>query len=111
MNTLISIILPNYSDVEPRFAPASRIKIGTFKVVPKGFKLGERFLKIVFDNAFRYAVDEIYVTAFQRTPDQDRLLRLLEDWGFRQHGTKNGPAGIERVLVRDYRPQFDSADP
>jgi len=27
-----------------------------------GFKLGERFLKIVFDNALQQKVDEIYVT-------------------------------------------------
>ena len=39
----------NYSDLSPTFTPAKRLKIGTFKVVANGVKLGERFLKIVFD--------------------------------------------------------------
>jgi hypothetical protein len=43
----------NYGDIEPRFKPKRRLKIGTFKVELNGYKLGERFLKIVFDNAIR----------------------------------------------------------
>lgn len=35
----------NYSDIQPRFQPRRRLKIGTFKVEMNGFKLGERFLK------------------------------------------------------------------
>jgi hypothetical protein len=58
----------DYSDISPHFARALRLKIGTFKVISNGFKLGERFLKIAFDNAHRYEVEEIYVTAFCRTP-------------------------------------------
>jgi predicted nucleic acid-binding protein len=49
----------DYSDISPAFKRAQRLKIGTFKVVSNGFKLGERFLKIVFDNALRYGVSEI----------------------------------------------------
>jgi predicted nucleic acid-binding protein len=98
----------DYSDISPVFDRAQRLKIGTFKVVSNGFKIGERFLKIIFDNALRYRVDEIYVTAFRRTGDQDRLIRVLEDWGFGHHGTK---AGHEGVYVRNFRPQVDSADP
>jgi len=101
----------DYSDISPTFSRASRLKIGTLKVVSNGFKLGERFLKIVFDNAHRYHVDEIYVTAFRRTPEEDRLIRLLEDWGFVGHGTKTSLAGTEQVFVRNFRPSFDSADP
>lgn len=101
----------DYSDIDSRFAPASRLKIGTFKVVSNGFKLGERFLKVVFDNALRHEVDEIYVTAFRHTPEQDRLIRLLEDWGFRYHGNKTSVDGTEQVFVRDFRPDFDAADP
>lgn len=101
----------DYSDIEPRFPPAPRLKIGTFKVVSNGFKLGERFLKIAFDNALRYQVDEIYVTAFRQSPEQDRLIRLLEDWGFVRHGTKTTEAGSEQVLVRDFHPTFDANDP
>lgn len=101
----------NYSDISPQFTRASRLKIGTFKVISNGFKVGERFLKIVFDNAHRYEADEIYVTAFRIKPEQDRLIRLLEDWGFRYHGTKTSQAGTEQVFVRDFRRRFDTIDP
>lgn len=101
----------DYSDIAPPFGRASRLKIGTFKVVSNGYKLGERFLKIVFDNALQYGVDEIYVTIFRNTSDQDRLFRLLQDWGFTEYGTKTTTAGTETVLVRDFRPAMDAADP
>lgn len=100
-----------YSDVAPVLKPASRLKIGTFKVVSNGFKLGERFLKIVFDNALRYGVEEIYVTIFRRRPEQDRLIRLLEDWRFFHHGVKTSSAGSEEVYVRNFRPHIDAEDP
>jgi hypothetical protein len=98
----------NYGDINPPFKRAQRLKVGTFKVVSNGHKLGERFLKIVFDNALRSNVSAIYVTIFRRTVDQVRLIRLLEDWGFVYHGTKNQ---IEEVFVRDFRPRVDSKDP
>lgn len=101
----------NYSDISPGFTRAPRLKIGTFKVLTNGYKLGERFLKIAFDNAVRFKVDEIYVTAFRRTSEQDRLIRMLEDWGFARHGTKTSRGGTEQVYVRDFRPRFDEADP
>ncbi len=86
----------DYSDISPVFSRKRRLKIGTFKVTLNGFKLGERFLKIVFDNAMRYHVDEIYVTIFDRTLEQQRLISLLEDFGFSHHGHKEE----ELVLVR-----------
>lgn len=102
----------DYSDISPPLHRAQRLKIGTFKVVSNGYKLGERFLKIVFDNALQYRVDEVYVTAFRRTADQDRLIRLLEEWGFVFHGTKGGFGNdAEGVYVRDFRPQVDTSDP
>ncbi|MEO8051985.1 MAG: PIN domain-containing protein [Acidobacteriota bacterium] len=101
----------NYGDIEPRFKPKRRLKIGTFKVELNGYKLGERFLKIVFDNAIRQNVDEIYVTIFPRTIEQQRLIKLLEDFGFREHGTKTNAYGTEAVYVRDITPKFDAQDP
>ncbi len=102
----------NYSDIVPGFAPKKRLKIGTFKVISNGYKLGERFLKIIFDNALRYNVAEIYVTIFERSDDQDRLIFLLEDWGFQRHGVKRSPTGDEEiVLVRDFSRQADRANP
>jgi hypothetical protein len=101
----------NYSDIEPRFAGKRRLKIGTFKVEMNGFKLGERFLKIIFDNALRQDVEEIYVTIFLNTEGQQRLVRLLQDFGFVEHGTKTGAYGKEAVLVRDMRPSFEVKAP
>lgn len=101
----------NYSDIEPIFKPRRRLKIGTFKVELNGYKLGERFLKIVFDNAVRQKVDEIYVTIFPRRVDQQRLIALLEDFGFKAYGTKNNSYGTETVYVRDMARRFDANDP
>jgi hypothetical protein len=101
----------NYSDIAPAFTSANRLKIGTLKVVSNGFKIGERFLKIVFDNALRYRVDEIYVTVFRRRAEHEALVRFLEDWGFARHGTKTSLAGTEDVFVRDFRPRIDATDP
>ncbi|PHI18197.1 hypothetical protein CEQ90_19250 [Lewinellaceae bacterium SD302] len=79
----------NYSDIQPVFPEKKRLKIGTLKVVSTGFKLGERFIKIISDNALQYNVDEIYVTLFDRTDPQRRLIQLLEEWGFLHYGVKN----------------------
>jgi hypothetical protein len=100
-----------YADIAPVFQRKRRLKIGSFKVAQYGFKLGERFLKIVFDNALRLAVDEIYVTAFSRTVEQQSLLALLEGWGFAGAGTKNSGYGDEAVFVRPFAPQASRACP
>jgi predicted nucleic acid-binding protein len=64
----------NYSEIAPTFGPKKRLKIGTFKVISNGVRIGERFLKIIFDNARLYKVDEIYVTIFDNRPE---LLSLI----------------------------------
>jgi len=100
-----------YADIKPAFAPKRRLKIGTFKVAMNGFKLGERFLKIVFDNAIQQKVNEIYVTIFNKDADQERLIELLLDWGFQKHGVKTTSSGEEQVLVRDLTPRADALHP
>lgn len=97
----------NYSDIIPPFKPKRRLKIGTFKVVSNGVRLGERFLKIIIDNAIQYKVEEIYVTIFEKSDEQKRLINLLEDWGFNRYGEKGG----ESVFVRDFRPSFNIDNP
>ncbi|MBF0329951.1 MAG: hypothetical protein HQL10_12395 [Nitrospirae bacterium] len=101
----------NYSDIAPVLAPKKRLKIGTFKVISNGYKLGERFLKIVFDNALRNNVDEIYVTIFHTREEHIRLIGLIEDWGFRYHGIKHSPSGDEKVFTKDFRPPPESENP
>lgn len=92
----------SYADIKPSFDQKKRLKIGTFKVTSTGYKLGERFLKIIFDNAIANMVDEIYVTIFDKRDEQRRLIALLEEWGFKYWGEKNTKNGIERVFVRDF---------
>lgn len=87
----------DYSDIEPPVARKRRLKIGSFKVSLNGSRLGERFIKIVFDNALRFKVDEIYVTIFNKRIEQQRLINLLEEYGFTLHGHKNGE---ELVYIR-----------
>ncbi|HLK31142.1 MAG TPA: PIN domain-containing protein [Puia sp.] len=92
----------NYSDITPIFQKRKRLKIGTFKVTSNGIKLGERFLKIIFDNARQYKVDEIYVTIFDKRPEQLRLISLLEDYGFKNYGIKKSISDEEKVYVRNF---------
>src|ERR1035441_5028261 len=96
-----------YGDIEPGFKPKRRLKIGTFRVELNGYRLGERFLKIVFDNALLQKVDEVYVTIFPRTIEQQRLIKILEDFGFKVDGVKVHAYGEEVVYVRDMTPRFD----
>ena len=94
----------NYSNINPQFSSKRRLKIGTFKVISNGFRLGERFMKIIFDNALKNHVQEIYVTVYDKRPEQRRLIDLLEQWGFVLWGTKGEG---ELVYVRDFSPQFN----
>lgn len=94
--------LEDYSNIYPSFTPKRRLKIGTFKVISNGFRLGERFIKIIFDNAIKNHVQEIYVTIYDKRPEQSRLIKLLETWGFSLWGKK----GKEHVYVRDFSPRF-----
>lgn len=101
----------NYLNINPLFFPKKRLKIGTFKVTSNGFKLGERFLKIIFDNAIQYKVDEVYVTIFNKRQEQQRLINLLEEWGFVYHGIKTTDSGLENVYVRDVKREADAENP
>ncbi len=100
-----------YSDIIPAFSKKRRLKIGTFKVTLNGFRLGERFVKIVFDNAVRNKVDEIYVTIFKKRPDQQRLVNLLEEFGFVEHGIKKNNYGEEFVYVKNMSKGFNDQNP
>lgn len=93
----------NYSNINPQFSAKRRLKVGTFKVISNGFRLGERFVKIIFDNALKNQVQEIYVTIYNKRPEQRKLIELLEQWGFVLWGKK----GEELVYVRDFSPKFD----
>lgn len=101
----------NYSDIDPPLTKKKRLKIGTFKVTLNGFRLGERFLKIVFDNALHFGVDEIYVTIFDKRIEQQRLINLLEEYGFYYHGHKKGPGGEELVYIKSFVRAVNRSNP
>lgn len=101
----------DYGNIYPAFFPKKRLKVGTFKVIDNGIRLGERFLKIIFDHALKFHVEEIYVTTFNRTEEQHRLVNLLKEWGFEYHGTKTTANGREEVYIRDFTPKFNVENP
>lgn len=84
-------------DVQPKLATAKRLKVGTFKIEAHGTKLGDRFVKKIFDHATHEDVDEIYVTVFAKHAP---LISLLTRYGFEQKATKPSINGTELVLVR-----------
>lgn len=91
-----------YSDINPVLSPKRRLKVGTFKIERTGFRLGERFLKIIFDNAKKYDVEEIYVTLFEDKREGVKQLKtIMEQWGFVKHGYKsNGEAVLIKTLEK-----------
>ena len=101
----------NYADIEPPFTPKRRLKVGTFKVESTGFRLGERFVKIIFDNALQRKVDEIYVTLFTDRGELVALEELLHRWGFASHGIKHYGKKEEKVLVKHLRAMTGGTTP
>lgn len=98
-----------YLQMTPVLLPKRRLKVGTFKIDSTGFRLGERFLKIIFDNALKRGVDEIYVTLFENKRDDVRQLKdLMERWGFCRHGYKDNG---ELVLVKSLEKYDDIKTP
>jgi predicted nucleic acid-binding protein len=100
-----------YPEIVPTFSRKKRLKVGTFKAALNRYLLGERLMKVVFDNAIRYEVDEIYVTIFEKRLEQRWLIKLLQDFGFAHHGIKQNKNGDESVYVRDLKKRFDPKHP
>lgn len=80
------------TDVTPHIS-APCLKIGTLKIDAHGTRLGERFIKIIFDELRKAGLNLAYVTVF---PEQTGLIGLFKKYGFVLHGTK----GEEVVYVK-----------
>ncbi len=89
-----------YPYMQPAFLPKRRLKVGTFKVESTGFRLGERFIKIIFDNALKRDVDEIYVTLFEDRQELGALQELFERWGFKRYGVNRSTGKDEAVFLK-----------
>lgn len=74
------------NDTTPPFEPKRRAKLGTFKIDAHGTKLGERFIRLVFQFAMKNSLKEIYVTIFDK---HSGLIKLLTKYGFELKGRKN----------------------
>ena len=85
------------ADVEPNLEAKKRLKVGTFKVEAHGTKLGERFIKRIFDTAIAKDIDEIYLTIFAK---HDSLIGIFKTFGFFEYGRKTTFNGEEIVLIK-----------
>lgn len=81
------------TDVTPHI-PAPCLKVGTLKIDAHGTKLGERFVKIIFDELQREGLSLAYVTIFE---DKEPLINLLTKYGFTEFGKK----GDELVYTKE----------
>ncbi len=90
-------------DVTPPLPPANRIKVGTLKINAHGTKLGERFIKKIFDHAISAEVNEIYVTVFEK---HAALVSLFEKYGFERKAEKHTQNGTELVLIKQLQTPF-----
>lgn len=90
-------------DVEPVLEAKKRLKVGTFKLLSRGTRRGERFMKKIMDKAMAEDVDEVYVTIFP-TKELMYLIKLFEGFGFEHVADKPHDGGTaEWVLVKDMR--------
>jgi L-amino acid N-acyltransferase YncA len=88
------------SDVTPPLPAERRLKVGTMKINAHSTKLGERFIKKIFDHAIFEGTVEIYVTIFAHHVS---LIALFERYGFQARAEKTTQNGTELVLIRVLR--------
>lgn len=94
------------NDTDPLLPNTSHLKVGTFKFNPQGTRRGDRYLKKIFDYAFKSNVDDIYVTVFGE--QHKYLVELFSKYGFFHYANKTTANGVEHVLLRDlHRTQGD----
>lgn len=87
-------------DIIPPLPSDRYLKVGTMKINAHGTKLGERFIKKIFDRALSDDITKIYVTVFSK---HNSLITLLKRFGFNKYGVKNSNNGTEDVLLKDMR--------
>ena len=102
----------DYLTIDPPLSSKKRLKIGTFKIdkTLTGFRLSERFLKIILDNALNDKVDEIYVTLFEnKRKEVSELHNFLSKWGFITHGYKVSKSGEKELVLVKTLKEYDAA--
>ena len=91
------------TDVVPVLPAKKRLKVGTFKILPRHTRRGERFMKKIMDKAMAEDVDEVYVTIFP-TDELHYLIHLFGKFGFYHKADKpHEGREAEWVMVKDMR--------
>ncbi|MDQ7979049.1 N-acetyltransferase [Paraburkholderia sp. SARCC-3016] len=88
------------TDVVPSLPAKRHLKVGTLKIDAHGTRLGQRFVKKVFDHALAGNADDAYVTVFAKHLP---LISILKTYGFKEFAKKNGLNGEELVLLKSFR--------
>ncbi|GAB6142221.1 hypothetical protein JCM14076_29500 [Methylosoma difficile] len=92
--------------VEKKGLQGNILKLCTFKVLKRGFKIGELLLKQAFSYATSNKIDHVYLTV---EPDKHGLLEeLLLDFGFYIYGVDLN--GRDSVFVKDFPKIFPTND-
>lgn len=84
----------------PQLPKKKRLKICTFKVKSVGNRIGELFIKYAVKFAINEGVSEIYLTHF--TEENDRLVELISEYGFRKVATRKGERDDEGIFVKEF---------
>jgi L-amino acid N-acyltransferase YncA len=85
------------NDISPVLNCEKCLKVGTFKVDAHGTRIGERFVKKVFDHALSESLEYIYTTVF---PQHEPLINILKRYGFQRYGRKETANGTEIVFLK-----------
>lgn len=90
------------NNLDMQLPKGKRLKVCTFKVQQQGKRIGESFIKLIFEKAIKIKVDYIYVTVFDK---YDRLIDLLKEYGFEYYTDKKtenfkNEVCIEKVFIR-----------
>lgn len=85
-------------DVSPNIIADNILKIGTFKINAHRTKMGEQFLKVIFDYAMDKQVDVCYLTIYEK---HKGLIELIKKYGFREWGVKGQEENQEKVFLKN----------
>ena len=92
------------ADVTPNIVADRILKVGTFKIDSHGTKMGEQFLKVIFDYAIDQAADVCYLTIYEK---YETLIKLVLKYGFYEYGTKGSGEYLEKVYLKKMHTQTD----
>ncbi len=101
-----AILIYNIENIEDHQLPDiynTALKICTLKVnsTTFGLKLGELFLKKMFELAINRKINTLYLTVYEK---QEQLINLLKKFGFYKSKFKNSQGLIELRMIKNLNP-------